>query len=345
MLTYTLRYFVFLIKGVATLYNNKLKLEGYSMKRIKKVISSVLLSLTIFSNLSIVNVSAVETSNIESQSNTIASELINLDNETWSNYFNGVDINKAKVGDWYIKIDTPKNLEGELEYDKGIISVVSEKDYLQSINAIQPRDIQLTVTSWIKLTYQICPMYGNNSRASIVAQFEWLTTPQVQGDDMFTISTDSNYVLDGQTGIINATILPNKNVSTVCKTSTVQNNISDFVLSGNGTTYKFPLSSTIYTTMIRNLNNYSDYFTFTGKGNLFRTKGCPKVSIGTFINYTGLSNGRITFTYHHKEVSITANPSISISSSGHVSLGGLGASVTYDKAATAINYTWGKNEM
>lgn len=91
--------------------------------------------------------------------------------------------------------------------------------------------------------------------------------------------------------------------------------------------------------MVAVCHNYN-YFYYSGAISGYTTLGCPKGSIG-FSMRRASSAGKLAFTYNHRQVVLNFDPSVSIDSSGNVSLDGISGGLGYDKASTAISYKWG----
>lgn len=309
------------------------------MKKFKSIIiTSLLLIFTVGTSTSNVNASE----NI-SNDTKIAKEIIDLNDSSWDEFLKNVDLSKGVHSESYIPIAETK--EAQSKIPKSSLKPYTYNEYLQA-KSKNPKYQYLYLASWVKVGVEVFPLFNSN-KASVLASFEWLTNPQAQFDrDSITISSDTNYVFEGAEGIVNGTSFLNKDCPSVYATYSYSNNPGRFKLDGLGNTFNFPLSDKVYSSKIQALGSTecNKYFERNGKTGVYRTKGCPKAVIGSYIKRSNTStvNGRIVVTYGHKQLTFSGNPSVSINANGVASFSlGVAGKKTYDTVSSAFNYKWG----
>lgn len=299
----------------------------------KKIFSLLLSSMILMTALNTITVKAATTKN------PIAKELLELNDPGWNEFFKEVDLNSKKVVKSNVYLKVYEDISGEQILDK---KAYTQKEYVAETQKPQPF-ASYNVASWLKVSAEIYPMYNNPNKASLVADYQWLQMPRFQQKELFTISTDTNVLVPGVNERVNAAFWPNIACPSVVGSYNNFSNPSKFEFDTNGVTFIQNLNSTEFNTSIKQQPNWQNYFSENTANGLISTKGNPKGSLGFLITRSNSTTtaGKITFTYNHQQVTINFNPTVSISSSGSVSIGGIGGGVGFDKAATTITYPWG----
>ncbi len=267
-------------------------------------------------------------------------ELIDLNSEGYNEFFKEVDLNSdlAVHGESYIKVfeSDQGNTIDDREYSKEEYLKEISKPTLYSV--VQP-------VNWLQLDYSIYPVYGSTTKIGVSATFTWLKKPNFYGEDLITISTDTNYVTPGSVDMVNAAFWPNIACPSVVGSyrngTTLAN--GEFEFDANGVTFKNHLASNEFSNQIKQVPNYQEYFV-PDLTKWFST-GCPQFNMSTFLTKSNstTTTGKILFTYNHQQISINYNPGISVSADGTVKVtGGITGSLGFDKVSVSKNYTYGE---
>ena len=310
-----------------------------------KITNIVLCYLLIFfiGNSTIAN--ATTNSIINVKGDETINQLLQLNDPSWNEFLSNTDLNSPKAisNEIYVKV---------YEDETGITmenKTYTLDEYLIEKSKPEPKGT-IIATKWLKFVYQIYPVYNNITKASVIAGYEWLSTPEFQLEDIFTVSTDTNAVIPGANGNVNASFWPNiGSAPGIAVTYNNKNSLNKYQFDTNGVSFKNSITAyqndNLYNAIVNGIPNAIErekYFTKTLDFD-YRTKGCPKGILGFMIDAptTNPNVSKLVFTYHHRQVTANFNPSISISSSGSVSIGGFTGGLGYDKASTSISYKWG----
>lgn len=259
-------------------------------------------------------------------------DLKNLNNGDWNEFLNELDVNSESAisGEFYMKVyETPDKL------------IMDDKTYTYDEYIAQSglrADIS-NGTNWIKFFYSVYPRYNDPTYVGVIGGFEWLKTPLYKYTDTFTISSDGNLVIPGANEKVNVAFWPNISCPTVVGSYTTGDSKIEF--DTYGITGKFKLSGYDFQDQILNTSNWYNYFTVGTDG--YSTLGCPKGTVGFSMRRANSSteNGKIAFTYNHRQVVLNFEPEISVDSSGNVTLEGITGGLGYDKVTTSVRYEWG----
>lgn len=312
------------------------------MKKISKILTLSLISTFI------IGICQMQIIRAETLPDSIR-ELQNLNDPGWDEFISNIDFSKeATTEEYYVKIYESEEDAGEIKEE-----IYTYDEYIDEINKPQTRAYVKPV-SWLKFVYQIYPMYVDMNKASVLVNYMWLTTPKYQMEDIFTISSDSTAVIPGSNSKVNVAYWPNSLASDLVVSYSNRtpdgfesSDFSKFDFKTNGISFKQSISGALDTKVNNAIKNSKyaknkSYFT-ANKYGIYTTNGNPKGCMGFTVmkpSSTSISS-KILFTYHHKQVSGNFKPSISIGSSGSVSIGGFTGGVGYDKASTSIDYNWG----
>ena len=305
------------------------------MKKMLKTFSLLLLGVATLSSTLTAKADTIDT---QTKSSNVQ-QLLDLNDPNWNEFLGktNLDYSKATVGETYVKV-----------YESPTKTIVDDKTYTyEEYSKAKASD---NAAKWLKFNYEIYPMWNNSKEASAVIGYEWLSTPEFQLEDIFTVSSNSTAVVPGSNSNINVSYWPNVGgAPSVVKSYTNSNNRSNFQFDANGISIKHDLrikkSDSATISKIEALGNgyeVNKYFTRDSDGN-YRTKGRPKATMGIVIKSptTNPYASKLQFTYHHRQVSANFNPTISISASGNVTVSGFTGGMGYDKANTSIDYKWG----
>lgn len=300
----------------------------------KKYLLLLLSSLLIITGLTPINASA------KVKEKSIAQELLDLNDPNWNEFLNEVDLKSKNIvkSESYLKVY--ENYSGEEVLDK---KSYTKKEYLEEVQKPQTFASK-NVASWLKVSYEIYPVYINKEQASILASYEWLQMPRFQQKEMFTVSTDTNIVVPGSNSRVNASFWPNISCPAVVGSYNSISNPSKFEFDTNGVSFIQAMNTTEFNSLIKQQPNWEKYFSTNPYHDLLGTTGSPKGVLGFMLKWSNSTTniGKLTFTYNHQQVSINFNPSINIDSTGNVSIGGVGAGVGFDKVSTTIDYNRGQ---
>ena len=260
-------------------------------------------------------------------------DLINLNDPGWNEFLSELDLDSENIEhkEFFLKIYEDENMA------KADEKVYTLEEYLME-NRIRG-DIDIPGVNWLKVSLTAYPNPVDYDKVSIVGGFRWLSTPQFQHEDIFTVSSDSNFIIPGINERVNVAYWPNMSAPTIV--GIYGSSSSNLEFDNYGISAKLRLSGTEFNSQIYNLTNAKDYFQLDGNG-AFRTLGNPKGTIGFVLKRSNSTtiNGKIGLTYFHKQMSINVSPSVGVDSSGNVSLGGIGWETGFDKATTSISYEW-----
>lgn len=315
------------------------------MKKTLKKLNAILLCLFTLVTGSTTMANATTNSTTNLKGNETINQLLQINDPSWNEFLMNTDLNSPKAinGEIYLKV---------YEDEKGI--VIDDKEYtLEEYLTEESKPFPtgtIPITKWLKFVYQIYPIYNNPKKASVVAGYEWLSTPEFQLEDIFTVSTDTNAVLPGVNGTVNAAFWPNiGSAPSIVVSYNNKNDLNKFQFDSNGVSFKNKITGyqndKLYNAIVNGIPDPIErekYFTKTLDFD-YRTKGCPKGTLGFIIDAptTNPNANKLVFTYNHRQVTANFNPSISISPSGSVSIGGFTGGLGYDKATTSISYIWG----
>ncbi|MCI9110473.1 MAG: hypothetical protein HFH47_01520 [Bacilli bacterium] len=261
-------------------------------------------------------------------------QLKDLNDENWTEFLDNLNINsKNKVsGEIYMKVyETPNKL------------IMDDKTYTydEYINESKNKANISNNTNWIKFFYSMYPQYNDSSKVGVIGGFQWLKTPIYQYTDIFTISSDGNLVIPGANERVNVAFWPNISCPSIVGSYTTGSSNIEF--DTYGISGKFKLSSMEFANQITNTPGSEKYFRHDGLLKGFTTLGCPKGTIGFSIKRANSNtlNGKLGFTYNHRQVVLNFDPSVSVGSSGEVNLDGITGGMGYDTATSSISYNWG----
>lgn len=308
------------------------------MKKILKCLSITLITILILSGFSSINTNAKTT-----KTATTVDELRSLNDPGWNEFLKNINSNSTNVqkGETYVKVyESPtENIIDEKTYTKSEFLLEQAKTNIQTTASVP-------VTNWLKFNYEIYSIY--NGFSSVIASYQWLSKPAYQLEDIFTVSTDSTCVLPGSNDYVNASYWPNYSYPNIVGSYGNHSAPSKFKFAVNGVSFINKLSVAPGTQLYTNIYNTfgvrtNSYFFYDAPSGSFLTKGCPKGVLGMTMTSptTNPNTGKLLFTYNHRQVTVNFNPSISISSTGSVSIGGFTGGLGYDSASTSIRYTWG----
>jgi ribosomal protein S24E len=190
---------------------------------------------------------------------------------------------------------------------------------------------------WVKLTYEI---YDNAyaipaGQFTIIAEFEWQKIPLFQGKDIFSIGHDNNSVFyNERTRFV---YFPNTDTP---QYSAFYNNIGVNYLSK---AYSYTNASGIYFNLLDNSKVSDSAFNVNADTNKISLKGKPKgflTCFGRRANSTSYATN-LCLLYGHQQIIIDFKPSLSVGSSGSISIGGISGKVAYDCKSPAFAYDYG----
>lgn len=309
-----------------------------------KKIFKTLTFLVIFT-IAVVNLSVITSKADKLTTKNLFKELSKVtDNQDLKRYLKenvNLESTNLLTEEFYVKV---------YETEETIIDdkIYTEEEYL--LEKSKSRAV-INPTNWIKFTYQISPQ--TTTKSSMLVEYEWINRPYYQFKDIFTVSSNASTSLPGSNSLVWFSYWPNKAATNVVGTYNNFDNPEKYKFNSlNGfsvlhdiktTDQKSSIWSKIQAIPKTERDKYFYYEAETTVTKLgYVSKGTPKGSLVFNID-SPTTNGNtcnILFTYNHKKFSVDFVPSIGIDGNGLVSISGLTAGMTYDKASSSIKYTW-----
>lgn len=316
------------------------------MKNIFKLLILSLISTFLFNNVFLMSSNA-DTIDTGDTTVNLFDELLELNDPNLNNYLKDVNTNSSNLttNEFYLKV-----------YETESDTIIDDKIYTPSEYLLESSIMPLatiTPVNWIKFVYQISPIIPTTT-ADMIVSYEWMSVPKTQGNDIFTVSTNSTAVLPGSNSLVWYSFWPNKNCSKAVGLYNNFDNPSYYNFSDiNGFSVKHKIKTTdTQSSLFSKINNLptsekNSNFYLTAQTSVtsygYETRGCPKGTVMFKLKSptNNPSTSKVLFTYNHSQFLVDLYPNISIDSSGSVNLG-ITAGMNYNSVSSSIDYTWGK---